>query len=588
MQKRTHMCGTLRKEHVKQQVSLRGWVHRRRDHGGVVFVDLRDHTGLVQVVFNPEDDPMAHGEAHTIRSEYVLAVEGYVRDRPEGTVNESLPTGEIEVVAKVLDVLNPSETPPFVLEDETDAGEDLRLRYRYLDIRRAPLQRNLRTRHEICLAVRNYFDQMGFIEVETPMLTKSTPEGARDYLVPSRVNPGRFYALPQAPQMFKQILMVGAVDRYYQIVKCFRDEDLRADRQPEFTQIDVEMSFVDEDDVLAVSEGMIKTIIKTVRGTEIETPLRRITYREAIDRYGSDKPDTRFGLELVDVSDLAAESEFRVFRNVLENGGKVKGIRAPGLATLSRKELDDLTEFVKIYGAKGLAWLKVTAEGIESPIAKFFDAGVLERIGERLDGSEGDLLVFVADSPTVVADALGNLRLKLARDLGLVPEDTIDLLWVVEFPLLVETEGQPTPVHHPFTSPHPDDVGLLESEPLTVRARAYDMVFNGTEIGGGSIRIHQRKLQQKMFRLLNISETEAQQKFGFLLNALEYGAPPHGGIAFGLDRIVTLLVGGTSIREAIAFPKTQKAVCPLTSAPAAVDDGQLRELGIQLLPEVRT
>ena len=581
MKQRTHMCGELRREHAGQEVTLYGWVHRRRDHGGVIFVDLRDYTGITQVVFSPEETPEAHESAGQLRNEFVICVQGSVRPRPEDTVNPDLPTGEVEVVGSTLTILSKAQTTPFRVEDDTDAGEDLRLKYRYLDLRRPTMQRNLRLRHRVCLAVRQYFDSVGFTEVETPVLIKSTPEGARDYLVPSRMYPGKLYALPQSPQLLKQLLMVAGTDRYFQIARCYRDEDLRADRQPEFTQIDVEMSFADEDSVIDVSEGMIAAIYREL-GREIELPFKRLSYKEAMDRFGIDKPDIRFGMELVDVTDIASESQFRVFREVVEDGGIVKGICAPGYASASRKEMDELTEFAGIYGAKGLAWFKVTEKGISSPIKKFFSEGELEQLGTRLSASVGDTLLFVADVPRVVADALANLRLKLGGKLGLIPQNEDAFVWVLDFPLFEQENGTLSPQHHPFTSPRDDDLELLETDAAKVRAMAYDLVLNGNEIGGGSVRIHDPSLQQRIFKVLGIGEQEARDRFGFLLEAFGYGAPPHAGIAFGLDRIVMLLAGEDTIRDVIAFPKTQKGACLLTGAPSAVDPKQLRELGIKV------
>jgi aspartyl-tRNA synthetase len=581
MKQRTHLCGDLRKEHAAQQTMLYGWVNRRRDHGGVIFVDLRDYTGVVQVVFSPEETPEAHQTAQQLRSEFVIGVEGQVRLRTEDTVNPDLPTGEVEVVGRTLSVLNKARTAPFRVEDDTDAGEDLRLRYRYLDLRRPTMQRNVRLRHRVCLATREYFDRAGFIEVETPVLIKSTPEGARDYLVPSRMYPGKFYALPQSPQLLKQLLMVSGVDRYFQIARCYRDEDLRADRQPEFTQIDVEMSFADEDSVIQVSEGMMAAIYNAL-DREIALPFKRLSYEEALNRFGTDKPDIRFGMELADVTEIASASEFRVFREAIESGGVVKGICASGYGRASRKELEELTRFVAIYGAQGLAWIKLTANGFESPIRKFFTEGQLEELGRVLSPAEGDVLLFVADRPRVVADALANLRLKLGEQLQLIPHDKDELVWVLDFPLFEQENGTLSPQHHPFTAPREQDIELLETDPLRVRARAYDIVLNGTEIGGGSIRIHDAALQQRIFKVLGIDEQDARERFGFLLEAFSYGAPPHGGIAFGLDRIVMLLAGETTIRDVIAFPKTQKGACLMTGAPSAVGAKQLKELGVKI------
>jgi aspartyl-tRNA synthetase len=506
-----------------------------------------------------------------------------IRKRPEGMANEKIPTGEIEVYVDHLEILNTSITPPFIIEENIDVSENLRLKYRYLDLRRTPMQETLILRHNICKSVRNYLSENGFLEIETPVLTKSTPEGARDYLVPSRVSPGRFYALPQSPQLFKQILMISGLERYYQIVKCFRDEDLRADRQPEFTQIDMELSFVDEEDIQNVTEGMIARIFEETRGVTLQTPFKRMNYAEALDRFGLDKPDTRFGLELKDMSDLAGQSQFKVFTETVASGGTVRGIRLPGCASYSRKEIDELTEFVKIFGAKGLAWFKVSEGKAQSSIAKFFAPELLQQITERLEASDGDLLVFVADRPNVAFEALGNLRNKMGKQLNLINEDRFDLVWITEFPLLEwdEDEKRFSAMHHPFTSPMEEDLPLLDSDPARIRARSYDLVLNGSEIGGGSIRIHRNELQEKMFSALGMDMEEAQTRFGFLLEALKYGAPPHGGIAFGLDRIAMILSGSSSIRDVIAFPKTQKATCLMTEAPSRVDPKQLNELMIK-------
>ena len=582
--KRTHRCGDLTAQQIGQDVCVMGWVQRRRDHGGLIFIDLRDREGIVQLALDPDRDLASHQKAEQVRNEYVVAARGKVSPRPDGTVNPKMKTGEVEIEISELSILNRSETPPFMLDEYTEVAENIRLKYRYLDLRRPALQNNMLMRHLVAKTVRNYLDSQGFIEVETPVLTKSTPEGARDYLVPSRVNTGHFYALPQSPQLFKQLLMVSGFDRYFQIVKCFRDEDLRADRQPEFTQIDCELSFVDRNDVMNVMEGLIAKIFHEALGVDVSLPMARLSYAEALDRFGVDNPDLRFGLELVDITAKVADSQFKVFADVAADGGLVKALNAKGCSTFSRKELDDLTDFVKIYGAKGLAWVKVTEDGWQSPIAKFFNEAELAELNQALDAEVGDLLMFMADRSAVANEALGRLRGHLGQKLGLAKKDDYKFAWVTDFPLL-EWDGEErrhVAVHHPFTAPLEEDIPLLDSDPGKARAQAYDLVLNGSEIGGGSIRIHDQAVQSRMFELLGIGESEAQEKFGFLLDALNFGAPPHGGIAFGLDRIMMILTGADSIRDVIAFPKTQKATCLLSDAPNEVADKQLQELGIRL------
>jgi len=582
--KRTHNCSELTSKDVGKEVILMGWVQRRRDHGGVIFVDLRDREGITQAVFNPEFNEEIHKKAHAIRNEFVLAVRGTVGLRPEGMINPNLKTGEIDVMASELRILNTSQTPPFVLEDNTQVSESISLRYRYLDMRRPALQKNLMLRHRAAAVVRSYLNNLGFLDIETPFLTKSTPEGARDYLVPSRVNPGQFYALPQSPQIFKQLLMLAGFDKYYQIVRCFRDEDLRADRQPEFTQIDLEMSFVTEDDVMSVTEGLMASLFKEVLGIKIERPFKRLTYEEATSRFGLDKPDLRFSLELKDVSDIVGASEFRAFAEVVKSGGLVKALNAKGCMDLSRKEIDELTAFVAIYKAKGLAWIKVRPDAWQSPIAKFFNDGEKEALGQQLDMEPGDIVFFIADQSKVVNEALGHLRCHLAEKLGLIDEDQYDLVWVTQFPLVEydEEEKRYVAVHHPFTAPLEDDIGRLTQDPLAVRSRAYDLMLNGAEIGGGSIRNHQRAVQEKVFEALDIDRDTYEEKFGFLLEALDFGAPPHGGIALGFDRLVMMMAKQTSIRDVIAFPKTQKAACPLTGSPCEASPAQLEELSLKV------
>jgi len=582
--KRTHTCGELRPSEIGQKVTLTGWVNIRRDLGGVIFIDLRDRYGKTQVVFNSQRSKKAHEVAGDLRNEYVISVTGLVEPRPDGTVNRELSTGGIDVMATELAILNKAETPPFPIDDDSDVSEDIRLKFRYLDLRRPALQRNFFVRHRLYQVVRRYFDEHDFIEVETPVLMKSTPEGARDYLVPSRVHRGKFYALPQSPQTYKQILMVAGFDRYVQIVKCFRDEDLRADRQPEFTQIDVEMSFVEEENILSMTEGLMVRIFKELKGVDVILPLPRLTYREAMETYGTDKPDTRFGLKLHCLNSIVGNSGFRVFADSVKNGGVVSGFVVPGASTMTRNQMDNLVDYTKSLGGGGLVYFRWTENGIETAVEKFLGEDVVRRVAVSMGANKGDLIVLVSDSWRKAYTILGTLRLEMARRLNLINESKDALLWVTEFPLFEysEEERRYVSVHHPFTAPHPEDAGSLENDPGKIRARAYDLVLNGTEIAGGSIRIHDSGLQQRVFRMLGIEEQEALKKFGFLLQAFKYGAPPHGGIAFGYDRIVMLLTGMKSIRDVIAFPKTASAVSLMDESPSEVDEKQLRELHIRI------
>ncbi|MEB7746739.1 aspartate--tRNA ligase [Staphylococcus equorum] len=586
MSKRTTYCGLVTESLLDQEVTLKGWVHNRRDLGGLIFVDLRDREGYVQIVFNPDFSAEALQIAETVRSEYVVEVKGIVKQRDPQTVNPKIETGQVEVQVSDIQIINKSETPPFALNEENqNVDENIRLKYRYLDLRRQELAQTFKMRHQTTRSIRQYLDQEGFYDIETPVLNKSTPEGARDYLVPSRVHGGEFYALPQSPQIFKQLLMISGFDKYYQIVKCFRDEDLRADRQPEFTQVDIEMSFVDQKDVMDMGEEMLQNVVKDVKDVEVPRPFPRMTYNEAMSRYGSDKPDTRFGMELIDVSELGEVMDFKVFKDAINKDGQVKAIVAEGASDkYTRKDIDVLTEFVNIYGAKGLAWVKVVDDGLNGPIAKFFENDHVEKLQSLTGAQAGDLVLFVADKPSVVAQSLGALRLKLAKELNMIDETKLNFLWVTDWPLLEYDEDvkRYTAAHHPFTSPKQEDIEKLSTEPENVQANAYDIVLNGYELGGGSIRIHDADLQAKMFEVLGFTDEQAKEQFGFLLDAFKYGAPPHGGIALGLDRLVMLLTNRTNLRDTIAFPKTASATCLLTDAPSEVSENQLEELSLRI------
>lgn len=581
---RTHHCGELRSEHIGQTVSVCGWIQRRRDHGGIIFINLRDRSGIVQLVFDPDIAGEAFALAEQARPEYVLTATGEVRHRIEGQVNESMPTGEIEIYVTEAEILNTAKTPPFLIEDGVDCDEMIRLKYRYLDLRRPELQKNFELRHKLTMAVRSFLDSKGFWEIETPMLTASTPEGARDFLVPSRVRPGNFYALPQSPQLFKQLLMVSGMERYFQITRCFRDEDLRADRQPEFTQIDMEMSFLSQDEIMTMMEEMMQKIYKELMGIEIQTPFLRMPYEEAMNRFGSDKPDLRFGMEIIDLSKAVKDCGFKVFADAVKNGGCVRCINAKGGSKYSRREFDGLVKFAALYGAKGLAWIVVGENGVKSPIAKFFTEEEMNAILQTAEAEVGDALLIVADQWFTTCNVLGNLRLEIARRENLLDEDKTCFLWVVDFPMFEysEEEQRYVAMHHPFTMPKDEDIALLEENPEKVCAKAYDMILNGVELGGGSIRIHDAEIQKKIFKLLNLSDEDVQEKFGWFVKAFEYGAPPHGGLAFGLDRMVMLMRKCDSIRDVIAFPKTQNASCLVTDAPGSVDAKQLEELGVEL------
>ncbi|MEA1940270.1 MAG: aspartate--tRNA ligase [Candidatus Caldatribacteriota bacterium] len=585
--KKTHSCGELRKEDIDKEVILMGWSQSRRDHGGLIFVDLRDREGISQIVFDPEESVEVHQKAHDIKNEYIIAVKGKVIPRLPGAKNPNMPTGDIEIKATEIKILNTSKSLPFNIDDRVEVGDNLRLKFRYLDLRRKKMQKNIILRHNICMEIRKYLDSKGFLDIETPFLTKSTPEGARDYIVPSRVNPGEFYALPQSPQLFKQLLMISGFERYFQIVRCFRDEDLRADRAPEFTQLDMEMSFIDREEIFDLIEKMFSNLFKKIFDIEIKAPFKKMDFKEAMSKYGSDKPDLRFGMELIDLTELFHETSFKVFQNIIESKGKICAIKVEGLSDFSRKRLDDLTKFVSTFGAKGLSFVKYkSGEEFQSSISKFLSIKEIKAIKKKANAKEGDVILIVADRESLVYRALGSLRLKMANDLGIIKQNSkkYNFLWVTNFPLFEfnEEANKYESVHHPFTAPTDEDIPLLDSKPLKVRSKAYDLVLNGNEIGGGSIRIHNTELQKRIFQLLGIDDKKAKLKFGFLLEALKYGAPPHGGIAFGMDRLAMILAKANSIREVIAFPKTQKATCLLTNAPSAVDNDQLKDLHIKL------